>query len=154
LGVFSLAHAVFAIIHFTGYVRNNWFLDLYSHVIALPAIVILLSVTVATLNMKHWSQSVISLLADSKIGALMNRAQVLMEGHRRLDVHELSQLKAELFERETELKNDLIPVVRGRIEAGQQLEKMINGIPDPELRREIRREFDALTSRLQAPTPI
>src|SRR4030095_11191780 len=97
LGVFSLAHAVFAIIHFTGYVRNNWFLDLYSHVIALPAIVILLSVTVATLNMKHWSRSVISLLADSKIGALMNRAQVLMERHRMLDVHELSQLKAELF---------------------------------------------------------
>jgi hypothetical protein len=147
LGLFSLAHAVFAIIHYTGYAGPSPFIDFYSHVIALPLIVILLSVTVATLAMKHWSAEVIIDLAVSKLESLKNRARVLTERHRLLDAQELSGLKAELFDQETALKTELIPIVSRRIEASERLERMIEEIDDPLLKREVRRDFDALTSR-------
>lgn len=150
LGVFSLAHAVLAIIDHTGYAGPSSFINFYSHVLALPIIVVLLSVTTATLAMKHWSAEVISDLAMSKLDNLKNRARVLMEQHRLLDAQELSQLKAELFDEETALKIALIPIVQRRIEASQQLDQMIAAIDDPLLRREIRKDFDALTSRLPA----
>jgi hypothetical protein len=151
LGVFSLIHAVLAIVHYTGYASGSYFVNLYSHVIALPLIVILLSVTVATLTMKHWSADVIKDLAVSKLDSLKNRARVLMEQSRLLDAQELSELKAGLFDQETALKIALIPIVRRRIQASEQLEQMIAEIDDPLLRREIRKDFDALTSRLPAP---
>lgn len=151
LGVFSLAHAVFAIMHYTGYAGSSRFIEFYSHVVALPAIVILLSITVATLAMKHWSAEVIIDLAVSKLESLRNRARVLMEQHRLLDAHELTQLKADLFDQETALKQALIPIVRRRIEASEQLERMIEEIDDPTLKREVRRDFDALTSPAQTP---
>jgi hypothetical protein len=152
LGVFSLMHAVLAIVDHTGYAGAGAgrFINFYSHVLALPAIVILLSVTTATLSMKHWSAEVIKDLAVSKLDSLKNRARVLMEQHRLLDAQELSELKAELFDQETALKIALIPIVRRRIEASEQLEHMIEEIDDPTLRREVRRDFDALTSRLPA----
>src|SRR5262249_32955989 len=125
LGGFSLLHAVLAIIDYTGYLGQNRFISLYSHVLALPAIVILLSVTTATLSMKHGSADVIKDLAVSKLDGLRNRARVLMDHHRLLDAHELSELKAGLFDQETALKIALIPIVQRRIEASQQLDQMI-----------------------------
>lgn len=155
LGLFSLMHAVLAIVDHTGYAGAgaSRFINFYSHVLALPIIVVLLSVTTATLAMKHWSAEVIRDLAVTKLDSLKNRAQVLMEQHRLLDAHELSELKAELFDQETALKIALIPIVRRRIEASQQLERMIEEVDDSVLRREIRRDFDALTSRLPASSP-
>jgi hypothetical protein len=156
LGLFSLMHAVLAIVDHTGYAGAgaSHVINFYSHVVALPAIVILLSVTTATLSMKHWSAEVIKDLAVSKLDSLRNRAQVLMEQHRLLDAHELSELKAGLFDQETALKIALIPIVQRRIEASQQLDQMIAGINDPLLRREIRQDFEALsTSRLPASLP-
>jgi hypothetical protein len=153
LGLFSLIHAVFAIVHHTGYAGPSHLIDFYSHVLALPIIVILLSVTVATLAMKHWSAEVIMDLAVSKLDSLRNRARVLMEQHRLLDAQELSELKAELFDQETALKITLIPIVRRRIEASEQLEQMIEEIDDPVLKREVRRDFDALSSRPLAASP-
>jgi hypothetical protein len=48
----------------------------------------------------------------------------------------------------------LVPVVQRRIQATQQLDQMIAEINDPLLRREIRKDFDALsTSRLPATLP-
>jgi hypothetical protein len=154
LGGFSLMHAVLAIIDYTGYLGQSPFISFYSHVLALPIIVILLSVTTATLTMKHWSAEVIKDLAVSKQDSLKNRAQVLTEQHRMLDAHELSQLRAGLFDEETALKMALIPIVQRRINASQQLDQMIAEIGDPLLRREIRKDFDALsTSRLPTPLP-
>jgi hypothetical protein len=154
LGGFSLLHAVLAIIDYTGYLGQSRFIGFYSHVLALPIIVILLSVTTATLTMKHWSAAVIKDLAVSKLDSLKNRAQVLMEQHRLLDAHELSQLRAGLFDQETTLKMALIPIVQRRIDASQRLDQMIAEIDDPLLRREIRKDFDALsTSRLPASLP-
>ncbi|MGH9849028.1 MAG: hypothetical protein ACREBD_04145 [Blastocatellia bacterium] len=155
LGVFSLMHAVLAIVDYTGYAGADVgrVINFYSHVVALPAIVILLSVTTATLSMKHWSAEVIRDLATSKLDSLRNRARVLMEQHRLFDAQELSQLKAELFDQETGLKIALIPIVERRIRASEQLEQMIEKIEDPTVKREIRRDFDALTSRLPAPLP-
>lgn len=153
LGVFSLAHAVFAIVHYTGYAGDSHLINFYSHVLALPIIVILLSVTTATLTMKHWSAAVIRELAVSKIESLKNRARALMEQHRLLDAHELTKLKAELFEQETALKIELIPIIRRRIEASLRLEQMIDEIDDPVLQREVRRDVAALTSRLPVAAP-
>jgi hypothetical protein len=153
LGGFSLIHAVLAIIDYTGYLGQSRFISFYSHVLALPIIVILLSVTTATLAMKHWSAEVIKDLAVSKLDSLKNRAQVLMEEHRLLDAHELSQLKAGLFDQETTLKMALIPIIQRRIQASQQLDQMIAEINDPLLRREIRKDFDALSTSQLPTTP-
>lgn len=146
LGGFSLIHAVLAIIDYTGYLGQNAFISLYSHVLALPIIVILLSVTTATLSMKHWSADVTQDLAFSKLQSLRNRAQVLMEQHRLLDAHELSQLKASLFDQGTALKMELVPIVQRRIKASEELEHMIAEIDDPRLQQEIRKDFNSLTS--------
>jgi hypothetical protein len=153
LGSFSLIHAVLAIIDYTGYLGQNRFISLYSHVFALPIIVILLSVTTATLSMKHWSAEVIKDLAVSKLDSLRNRAGVLMVQHRLLDAHELSQLKASLFDQETALKMELVPVVQRRIQASQQLDQMIAQIDDPVLRAEIRKDFEALSTS-RTPTTL
>jgi hypothetical protein len=150
LGLFSLTHAVFAILHYTGYAGENSFVSFYSHVVALPLIVLLLSVTVATLTMTHWSAAIIKELARSKINGLTNRARVLMEQNRLLDAQELVYLKAELFDQETAMKAELIPIVRRRIGASQQLERMIQEIEDPDLRREIRKDIAALTATDEA----
>jgi hypothetical protein len=150
LGLFSLAHAVFAIVHYTGYAGNSSFVVFYSHVIALPLIVILLSVTTATLVMTHPSAAIIKELAASKIQSLKNRAQVLMERNRLLDAQELARLKAQLFEEETAMKVELIPILRRRIEANQELEGIIDAIDDIDYRRRIRDDIAALTSRLPA----
>jgi hypothetical protein len=150
LGLFSLAHTVVAIVEHTGYASQNQALMFYSNVLALPIIVILLSWATATLTMKHWSAAVMKELALSKIESLQNRARVLMEQHRLLDAHELTKLKAELFEQETDLKIRLIPIIKQRIGASKELEEMIQEIEDPELRREVRRDVEALTSRPQA----
>jgi len=153
LGLFSLAHAVFAIVHYTGYAGDTSFVVFYSHVIALPLIVVLLSVTTATLVMTHPSAAIIKELAASKIQSLKNRAHVLMERNRLLDAQELARLKAQLFEEETAMKVELIPIVRRRIEANQELEEMINAIDDVDLRRQIRNDITALTSRQSTALP-
>lgn len=150
LGLFSLAHTVVAIVEHTGYASQNQALMFYSNVIALPIIIILLSWATATLTMMHWSAAVMKDLALSKIESLQNRARVLMEQHRLLDAHELTKLKAEVFEQETELKIGLIPIIKRRIDASKELEEMIQEIEDPDLRREVRRDIEALTSRPQA----
>jgi hypothetical protein len=153
LGLFSLAHAVFAIVHYTGYAGDTSFVVFYSHVIALPLIVVLLSVTTATLAMTHPSAAIIKELAASKIQSLKNRAHVLMERNRLLDAQELARLKAQLFEEETAMKVELIPIVRRRIEANQELEEMINAIDDIDLRRQIRNDIAAFTSRQATASP-
>jgi hypothetical protein len=150
LGVFSLAHAVFAIVDYTGYAGNSPYISFYSHVLALPIIVVLLSVTTATLSMKHWSAEVMFELAVAKVESLKNRSRVLTERHRLLDAHELTLLKADLFDKETELKLALIPTLARRIEAGEQMEQMLSQIADEELRRQIRRDLAEVTSRLSA----
>ncbi len=152
LGLFSLTHAVFAVIHYTGY-GDGSFIKFYSHVVALPLIVILLSVTVATLTMTHWSAEVIEDLAASKLENLTDRARVLTEESRLLAAHELARLKAGLFDQETQLKAELVPIVARRIEASGELERMIEEINDPLLRREIRRDFESLSSRLPETAP-
>lgn len=152
LGGFSLVHAVIAIVDYTGYAAQTAWISagmaFYSHVLALPIIVVLLAVTTATLSMKHWSAEVMLELADSKLESLRNRSTVLTEQHRLLDAFALSELKASLFDQETQLKVKLIPVVQRRIDAGEELEEMIKGVSDEELRRMIRAELADLTSRV------
>ena len=51
------------------------------------------------------------------------------------------------------MKVELIPIVRRRIEANQELEEMINAIDDIDLRRQIRNDIAALTSRQSTVLP-
>lgn len=144
LGGFSLIHAVFAIVHFSGYGRDNWFVEFYTNVLAFPIIMILLSVSVATLTRKHWSAALFEKIIGERIKGLSNRAEVLIEQDVLLNRAELAALKAKIFEIETMIKHELIPVIRQRIDTEKEIERMLRGIGDRAIENEIRHEFEAL----------
>jgi hypothetical protein len=151
---FSLTHATFAIISHTGYAAGNAFVEFYSNVIALPLIVTLLSVATAVLTMTHWSAAIIKELAASKISSLSNRARALMKQHQLRDAHELTMLRAKIFDEETRIKEQLVPVIQRRIATKERLEGLIDGIRDDDIRRAIRAdlaELDGRTSQAQLP---
>ncbi len=147
LFLFSLTHAVMAIAHHKGLGISGSFIETYSTWVAFPMILILCVSGAITLKMAHWSAKIMNKLAQTKIVSLSNRAEVLMEQNRLLDAYELSDLKARLFDLQTELKAELIPVVQRRIRASEQLEQMIDDVDDPELRREVRHDIAELNSQ-------
>src|SRR5215510_2216595 len=101
LMAFSTIHAVFAMITYTGYANGNEFVDFYSNVMALPIIVVLLTVTTMTLTMTHPKAKIIAALAMGKLESMKNRAETLIEENRVIDANELMELKAHLFEIES-----------------------------------------------------
>jgi TRAP-type uncharacterized transport system fused permease subunit len=153
LGVFSLTHAVFAIVRYTGYARGSEFVEFYSNVLAMPIIVILLSVSMAVLTMTHPKAAIIAKLAIGKLESMTNRSETLIEENRVRDANELMQLKAHLFQIETETKKALIPIVRERIDVEKDLVSQVNAIEDGETRRQVINALDAVTKKQLPPGP-
>jgi hypothetical protein len=153
LGGFSLIHGTFSLIHETGYLAGWWIIPFYSNVVALPVIIVMLSLMFAILTMKHWSAKTYEALADRKIETLSNRADVLMEKNRLLDRQELVELKAGLFDDETRIKGELVHLAARRVAAGEQLNAVLAAIKDPRLREEIQIALAQITddSAPQAP---
>jgi hypothetical protein len=155
LGSFSLIHATFSLVHMTGFASGWWFVAFYSNVLALPIIIILLSLMYAILTMKHWSAKTYETLADKKIETLSNRADVLMEKSRLLDAHELTELKAALFDEETRIKGELVHLAARRVAAGQQLDAVLVSVKNPAMREELRKALEDIgSSRLPEPETI
>jgi hypothetical protein len=154
LGSFSLVHATFSLIHATGYGSGWVFVAFYSNVLALPAIIILLSLTYAILTMKHPSASTYETLAEQKLTSLNNRAAVLTEKNRLLDAHELTELKAALFDEDTRIKGELVHLAARRVAAGEQLIAVLRGIKDPVLRREVQLAIADITNSEVEALPV
>jgi hypothetical protein len=136
LGLFSLIHCVAAIVIHTNYSAHPLIL-FYTHVVALPCIVVLLSLFVAIVAMNHWSASLIADLAKFQMEAMSERARVLSDERRLLDRMDLVRLRASLFEQETVIKSELVALAARRVAAGEQLHNVLAGIRDPQLRGEV-----------------
>jgi len=141
LFVFSLAHATMSVIHANGYRWGEEFIDFYSHVIAFPLLLILLTVSVVALSLTHWSGGVMKDLADTRLAGMLDRARVLMRQSRMLDDQELVYLRAQVLEQDTQIRSDLIPVVRRRAGVGAQLAGLLDSIDDPNLRAQIESDW-------------
>jgi hypothetical protein len=144
LFLFSLAHATMSVIHANGYEWGQEFIDFYSHVIAFPLLLILLTVAVVALSLTHWSGEVMSKLAETRLASMLNRAQVLMQQARMLDDQELVYLRAQQLEQDTQIRSDLIPVVRHRAEIGEQRARLLESIDDPDLRVQLESDWQNL----------
>lgn len=153
LGSFSLVHAVMAIVHYTGYGANIWFIEFYSNVLALPGIIVLVAVTFARLKMNHWSVIVIDKVAASRVDALKERADVLIEQGRLYSEAELAYMRAHNLAEKTQLEKNLLPVLRERIMTNEQRERMLQNVDDAGLRDELDQEFKLLFSRRMLPAP-
>src|SRR5262245_21822570 len=151
LMTFSTIHAVFAMITYTGYANGNKFVDFYSNVMALPIIVVLLTVTTMTLTMTHPKAKIIAALAAGKLQSMMNRSETLIEENRVIDANELMELKAHLFEIESAAKKALIPIIKDRIRTEQELLDEVDSISNPEVRYQIRNALDAISKKQLPP---
>jgi hypothetical protein len=144
LGGFSLLHCVFAIIHYTGYGKDAWVVSFYSNVLALPIIVVLISIAVATLAMSHPAAGFIRQLAKAKMDAMIKRAKVLIEQAKIADVQDLIVERAALFDTRTRIKNALLPIIDERLGAEADLQAKLASITDPHLRNQIQTDISGL----------
>jgi len=138
---FSLVHATASFIHTAGFDILNKPIYFYSHVIAFPAMVVLLTVGVNKIIMSHWSGKILKDLADSKIVSLRNRADALMKQSGMRDGHQIATLRAMIFAELTDLQSKLIPVIRRFIGVREERDRMVRDIPDPLLRDQMQRSM-------------
>lgn len=150
LFLFSLAHATMSVIHANGYEWGKEFIDFYSHVIAFPLLLILLTVSVVTLSLTHWSGEVMKDLAVTRLAGMLSRARVLMQQAKMLDDQELVYLRAQVLEQDTQIQSDLIPVVRRRASVGEQLARLLESIDDPDLRARLKSDWQNLFADAQS----
>src|SRR5262249_49064833 len=133
-----------SVIHANGYEWGQEYIDFYSHVIAFPLLLILLTVAVVTLSLTHWSGEVMKDLAVTRLGSMLSRARVLMRQAKKLDEQEVVHLRAQLLEQDTQIQSDLIPVVRRRAGIGEQRARLLESIDDPDLRAQLESDWQSL----------
>jgi hypothetical protein len=143
---FSLLHAVFGIIHFSGYGQGWWFVDFYTHVIAFPAIMILLAIALSKIIRQHWSAGLFAKIIGERIKGLSDRAEAVIQQDVLLNRAELAALRAKIFEIETQIKEALVPLIQQRINTEKRIENMLRNIGDRTIENEIRQEIEALRS--------
>lgn len=144
LFAFSLAHATMSVIHSNGYTWGKSTIDFYSHVVAFPLLLILLTVSIVTLSLTHWSGGIMKDLAATRLASMLNRARVLMQQSKMLDDQELVYLRAQVLEQDTQIQSDLIPVVRRRASIAEQLARLLESIDDLKLRAQLEDDWQNL----------
>jgi hypothetical protein len=143
LGLFSLSHATMSVIHRNAYGLTG-IIDFYSHVVAFPLLLVLLTLSLVALKMNHWSVPIASQLGQMRTTGLINRANVLVQQARMRSEHGLARLRAALFQQKTQLEADLLPIAQQFIATRQQRESMLAQVQDPNLRRQLMSDMSEL----------
>jgi hypothetical protein len=144
LGCFSLLHAIFSVVHFTGYGSGWWFVEFYSNVLAMPIIVVLLSVSTAILTMTDPESKVLAALSKVRHQTMINRADLMVNKEHMAANAELQAMKAKMFEIENTIAEVLIPLIEERGEIRERTNGIIAGISDSRVRAELQEALDDL----------
>lgn len=150
---FSLVHGTLSFIHSAAAVIDNeifksfdFYILFYSHLIAFPAMLILLSISVSKIIMHHWSGETLKQLAASRLIALKSRSEALIEQSQMRDQNEMARLRAEIFAEQAQIQADLMPIVRRFVSLREQRDRLVKEIDDPLLREQIVRDVGKLFS--------